>query len=228
MTSQPSDTPQNPSEAYLAHPPTRIINRKVTPPVDTGYDLSLLLPSDAQELTNVLQDPIIHANTSSMPFPYTISHAHYFINYCMEIGRKCLEMNYPPLNYCIRERATGKFVGSIGIHDLNIPTVKAGVDSSGSGGHRGVMGYYLSREVRGKGLMPLAVKEVALIMFSEPWNLYRIDGETFIGNEQSQRVLLKCGFQREGVTRGALRKRADGLVYDAVMHGLLKPEFVYP
>jgi RimJ/RimL family protein N-acetyltransferase len=51
--------------------------------------------------------------------------------------------------------------------------------------------------------------------------LHRIDGGHFTWNEASRAVLVKLGFQREGVRRGYLLR--SGKFEDVVVYGLMRP-----
>ena len=67
-------------------------------------------------------------------------------------------------------------------------------------GHVADVGYLLSPQLWGKGLMTEALKAVV----SELWNhdaLWRIQATCHIDNLASARVLENCGFEREGLMR---------------------------
>ena len=83
------------------------------------------------------------------------------------------------------------------------------------------IGYWLVESHWGKGLIPEAIQAVITFAFG-PLGLHRVYASTHIGNTQSQRVLEKLGFKREGV----LRK--NGLLHgewvDTVIYGLLRTD----
>jgi ribosomal-protein-alanine N-acetyltransferase len=54
-------------------------------------------------------------------------------------------------------------------------------------------------------------------------NLNRIEGRHSDGNDASGRVMLKCGFQREGVLRQ--RENLSGTLVDVVQFSLLRGEY---
>lgn len=82
-------------------------------------------------------------------------------------------------------KESGKVIGSLGIHagndEINTPTVRE-------------IGYVLSRDYWGQGLMPEAVQEVIRHCFED----LKLDALTvghFTENSQSRRVIEKCGFR---------------------------------
>ncbi|MGM9940826.1 MAG: GNAT family N-acetyltransferase [Bulleidia sp.] len=84
----------------------------------------------------------------------------------------------------------GKVIGSIGIEKYNetlLPELKE---------YRArELGFVLSKDYWGQGLMPEAVKEVIRYCF-EQQNLDVLTCGHFLGNTQSARVQEKCGFHR--------------------------------
>lgn len=99
------------------------------------------------------------------------------------------------LNSFIRHRKTfaleyeGKVIGSLGVEEYseeNYPELDA---------LRGrEIGYVLSRDYWGRGLMPEAVKAVIAWLFSETGVDFLICGH-FDHNARSRRVVEKCGFR---------------------------------
>lgn len=88
--------------------------------------------------------------------------------------------------------------------------------------HRAEIGYDLSPENWGQGLMPEALR--ALIRFGfEQMHLNRIEATTHTENLRSQHVLAKLGFQREGVLREYYCR--DGIYNDQVQFSLLKSQW---
>ncbi len=51
--------------------------------------------------------------------------------------------------------------------------------------------------------------------------IYRVEAHVRIGNDASERVLERLGFQREGVKRRFLRHGEDEQRYDATLFALL-------
>ncbi len=60
------------------------------------------------------------------------------------------------------------------------------------------LGYSLAEECWNKGIMTEATKALVDYAF-KTLNAYEIDAGCFIGNDRSERVLLKCGFKYVGI-----------------------------
>lgn len=109
----------------------------------------------------------------------------------------------------------GKVIGSVGIEEYceeNYPEL----DSL-----RGrEIGYVLSKDYWGQGLMPEAVKAVIDWLFNEEKLDFIIDGH-FDWNMQSKRVIEKCGFQYIKTTKFETKYNTSE---NAVMYILYHPE----
>lgn len=87
-------------------------------------------------------------------------------------------------HWAIVDNESNKVIGSIDIRHYD---PKA---------HRAVIGYCLSQEYWGKGLMTEAVKRIIEYIFSET-DITQIAASCRTDNPQSQRVLEKSGFRKE-------------------------------
>ena len=89
--------------------------------------------------------------------------------------------------FALELKESSKVIGSIGLEvrdvDLGIPDVLIGRE----------IGYVLNKDYWGKGLMPEAVKAVIDYCFNE-WNFDWLTCGHFVWNDQSRRVVEKCGF----------------------------------
>ena len=75
---------------------------------------------------------------------------------------------------------------------------------------RGDLGYWVGIPHQGKGYATAAVGEALRIAFAD-MGMEKIEACAFVGNFASRRVLEKCGFQQEGLTRKAVLKRGRWL-----------------
>ena len=116
--------------------------------------------------------------------------------------------------WCVEEKASGKAVGSIGLHKEDrrpgVPACK-------------MLGYVLARPCWGKGYMTEAVAPIIDHAFRrEKLRLLSVNHFTF--NDRSRRVIEKSGFQYEGTLRqGAVLH--DGRVADLRCYSLLAWEY---
>lgn len=84
------------------------------------------------------------------------------------------------------------------------------------------IGYVLSKEYWGKGLMSEAVSEILRFGFKE-MDLVRIQARCFLENIGSSRVMEKAGMQFEGILRKGMFVKGEH--QDLKMYSILKEEF---
>ena len=82
------------------------------------------------------------------------------------------------------------------------------------------VGYWLLKDARGRGVATRSVRAAIDHAFSN--GVFRIEAHVRIGNDASERVLERLGFEREGVKRRFLRH--DGERVDATLFSLLGPD----
>jgi RimJ/RimL family protein N-acetyltransferase len=124
-------------------------------------------------------------------------------------ARRWLEeqLNYdPPRNLALV--GPDGLVGGLGLNLTDAPNRR----------HDGEVGYWLGQPYWGRGLMTTALP--AFLAWAAPAHgLSRFTAHVYGGNDASVRVLERCGFQREGVMRGAVIK--EGQVLDQLVFGRL-------
>jgi RimJ/RimL family protein N-acetyltransferase len=103
----------------------------------------------------------------------------------------------------------GDAVGIIGLNNL---TDRVGMAE---------LGYWLTPDAWGNGYATDAVRTIVEYGFQER-RLHRVYAKVLTGNEGSQRVLEKAGFQREGTLRDHWFR--DGRHEDVYLYGLLAGE----
>lgn len=103
----------------------------------------------------------------------------------------------------------GVYVGNIGIHpqeDIYHRTAE--------------LGYFVGEEYWGNGIASEAIAQICVYGFKE-LDLIRIEAGVFEYNEASKKVLIKNGFEFEGVARNVAVKR--GSVLDEHKYSLINP-----
>ena len=108
-------------------------------------------------------------------------------------------------------KETGEYIGSVGLNNL-VKTSK-----------RAEVGYELHPDFWRKGIVSEAVKAVLKYSF-EDLDLYRIGAVTFPENDPSSNLLLKLGFQKEGLLREYIYQ--GGVSYDTFVFSILKTDWV--
>lgn len=104
----------------------------------------------------------------------------------------------------------GTIVGSIGLHDLDWIDRKI------------EMGYWLSADQQGKGLVTKACKTLVDFVF-EAYKLNKVEIHAATGNSRSRAIPERLGFTQEGIIRQA-QWLYDHYV-DMVIYGLLVSEW---
>lgn len=116
--------------------------------------------------------------------------------------------------WAIECKENGKVIGSIGTH--NDPK-RRGVNAKS-------IGYVLSKEYWGQGIMPEAVKRVLEYLFVEE----SIDVATcyhYPFNVKSKRVIEKSGFKLDGILRKATM-HYSGEIYDDYCYSITRQELI--
>lgn len=108
-------------------------------------------------------------------------------------------------------KATGAFVGTCGIEADYHP-----------GHSRAELGYVLSREHWGRGLMPEAVRRMIRFCFDQ-MDLNRVEARCIAENTASARVMEKAGMTHEGTLRE--REYIKGAYRDMKMYSILRSDY---
>ena len=111
----------------------------------------------------------------------------------------------------------GKVVGSLGIEKYNEKELPEFQNVRGR-----EIGYVLSKDYWGKGLMPEAVKAVVEYLFATVGLDFIVCGH-FVENYQSQRAQEKCGFKHYKLVRYTTR---SGEVKDTWLSIILNPKSI--
>ncbi|KAB8068561.1 acyl-CoA N-acyltransferase [Aspergillus leporis] len=110
----------------------------------------------------------------------------------------------PILNFAICRQEDNVAIGSIGLtakEDVYYRTME--------------IGYWLGQDHWGKGIATEALSALTSWAFENFGHVLRLEAEIYDGNEASQKVLLKAGYELEGRRRKAVEK--NGVVMDALM-----------
>ena len=166
--------------------------------------LSSLQESDVEDLIYHINDPVLYENTLTVPYPYLLEHAKSYLEHVREFEAK----EHIQKDWVLRCRGT--LIGGIGA-----------LYNHGMHAHKTEIGYWISREYRGTGIMTRVVGAFVDHLFSTT-NMIRIEAHVFTGNRSSARVLEKNQFILEGTLRAAFLK--NGRPRDAWLYARVKPE----
>ncbi|CAN8099096.1 unnamed protein product [Discula destructiva] len=175
-----------------------------------------LRPSDAPFMAKHANHPDISKGMrNTFPSPYEAHHAWSFLT---NIGFEHTHPSGPgpdatPIltSYALCRRSDGAYMGGIGLmpqSDVEARTFE--------------IGYWVGKEFWGNGYATEAVRAFTAWVFETFTEVLRVEAAVFEGNEGSVRVLLKAGFQAEGVRRKAIWKRGQAL--DKMYFGMLREE----
>ena len=117
--------------------------------------------------------------------------------------------------FALEHKATGKVIGSLGIHEDKI---------RGKAEDCKTIGYVLAEQEWGKGLMPEAVNTVLSYLFDD-MKCRLVSVQHFANNRQSRRVIEKCGFTREGVLAQSY-KHYNGTYPDDCTYSITRREYL--
>ncbi|MBC7088296.1 MAG: GNAT family N-acetyltransferase [Tissierellales bacterium] len=106
-----------------------------------------------------------------------------------------------------------KVIGSIGLHK----------DRKRDNKDAKMLGYVLSEDYWGKGIATEAAKSIIKYAFEE-LNIDILSVYHYPFNERSRNVILKCGFNFEGILRRAT-VTYDGKIYDDWCYSLTREEY---
>jgi ribosomal-protein-alanine N-acetyltransferase len=116
------------------------------------------------------------------------------------------------IRWAIREHGSDSLIGTCGFNSWNQKM------------RHGSIGYDLKQSHWRRGLATEALSKIVHAAFSgllPCGRLHRIQADTVLGNAASERLLLRLGFEEEGIRRDAMYIR--GSYWDMKCFGLLEP-----
>ena len=186
--------------------PTLIgINNSSRNSSSTSITLRPINPRDAEDIYRSCQDPLITQFTT-LPANYSLDNAITFSG----AGAIKRHTNRTELVFVIEssELTDTSFAGVISLHTIDFPNHKASI------------GYWLAKEARGKGIGTAAaelITEYGLMTMG----FRRIDALVVVDNEPSKQLLIKAGYQLEGILRQYSTSK-DGTQVDMALFAATK------
>ncbi|EPZ41043.1 MULTISPECIES: GNAT family N-acetyltransferase [Alicyclobacillus] len=105
----------------------------------------------------------------------------------------------------------GELVGAIGCHGVNWANRSASI------------GYWLSHDKQGKGIMTRACRAVTDTLFKE-YGLHRVEIRAAVENRKSRAIPERIGFVQEGICRDV--EWVDNRYVDHVVYVMLEREWI--
>ena len=166
------------------------------------FNLRKFRKGDEKSLQENINDKMISKTTESIPYPYTIKNARYWVRQKLKENKQ----KKPKVSSYVID-IDGEVAGSTSFHDINYKHRKSEI------------GYWLARKYWNKGIMTNAVKQMVKIGFKD-LKLLRIYAYVYAGNNSSGRVLEKAGFKFEGLLKKYHIK--DGKSKDCLLYAKIR------
>lgn len=165
-----------------------------------GVSIRTLDLNMAHDMASIANDEEVAKNLRDIfPYPYSKEDAVSFITFVLS------DKTHPSWPIFFHE----EFAGMIGLVMQN-DVYK----------HSAEIGYWIGSKFHGKGITTEAIRLVCNHAFNE-MKLLRLFASVYESNYASQKVLLKNGFEIEGIRKKAVMK--NGVLMDDVMMGRLSP-----
>jgi RimJ/RimL family protein N-acetyltransferase len=158
--------------------------------------------ADAPALLAACQDPEI-ARWVTIPQPFGPADADAFI-----AASRSMRLDGSGSPFAIVEAGTDRLLGAVTLF--------------GPEGHQATVGMWLVPEARGRGVGTRTLRRLADWTF-ETTAVFRLDCFIMVGNEPSERMVERAGFQREGVLRG-WDLHHGGVPVDCVVYSMLRTD----
>ena len=152
-----------------------------------NFTLRLYRKGDEESLRKNINSKEVSRFMSTVPFPYKISDAHYWIKHNSKLDKL---KNKNEINFAIE--LNNNVVGGIGLMHI-------------TRNHKAEIGYWLGRKYWDKGIITEAIKIILDYAFNQ-LKLRRVYAKVFIKNKPSVRVLEKNDFKLEGILKKKLPK----------------------
>jgi RimJ/RimL family protein N-acetyltransferase len=141
--------------------------------------------------------------TATFPSPYTLEDAVKWIN---------IASQEESLDFAICTPDSNTLIGSCGLQHLT------GVESRTK-----VVGYWLSPEYWGQGIMTEVIAALSHWIFEQVPTLLKLEASVVEENEGSIKVLKRAGYQHEGTKNMAVCK--DGKISNVVLFGFTRDQY---
>ncbi|CAI2164976.1 15942_t:CDS:1 [Funneliformis geosporum] len=182
----------------------------ILPKTTEKFHLSAIRTSDIPQIVSLLESTNInsidiHKSTISLPNPYTLSDAKWFVNKSIAEYRTTSRCNI----WAIRKSSNDEYIGCIGLHsfkDINFLEDERDkkLFNEGYG-----LGYYISLKYRNLGIVSSAVNFICDEIAFKELRLDNVYANVFTDNVKSQNLLKKCDFKLIKLIPKALEKSGE-------------------
>jgi len=166
--------------------------------------------SDVDDLVKNANNLNVSQYLGEVSYPYTKKDAEWFINSC---SKKLKVKPCEDYSFGIEFKTLNKIIGVVSLTKVDSFHGKAS------------LGYWLGENYWRQGIMSEAVKAIIDFGFNT-LKLRRISVSAFTPNKNSNALIKKMGFKKEGLRRKYFKAKSTGKIYDTNFYGLLKEEWV--
>ena len=170
------------------------------------YVIRELRLSDASSYFDIFANPDVNQYLSEEDVPGSIEEAEKEIRYWGSLFHR-----RSSIFWGIADKINDELIGTIGFNSWSFSSCRAEIS------------YDLNSMHWRRGIMNSVLSKILKFSFSE-MNLHRIEARTMLHNEASQGLLLKNGFQKEGIERGYRKVRGEFI--DVTLFSLTAPDWV--
>ncbi len=164
---------------------------------------------DAKDLVRHLNNLNISKWLLSVPYPYTIKDAKWWINHCKEKAKEKPRDSY---EFAVELKNQQGIVGGLGITNIKRDQGQA------------ELGYWISQDYWRHGYAKEGITKLINHAFKK-LKLRRLTISAFATNPASNGLAKNLGFTQEGSLRKAVVCKATGKIHDENIYGLLKNEW---
>lgn len=162
------------------------------------------VPTDAEALHRLIDDPTVAAQTLTIPHPYPRAMADTWI-----AQNQKQSLRGQAYTFVVTRREAGDLAGAIGL--------KRDLDHD-----RAELGYWIGRPYWRRGYATEAAAAILTFGFTE-LACHRLTAQCYVGNTASRRVLEHVGMTYEGTRRDHIKK-PDGF-RDIELFGILRTDW---
>ena len=166
-----------------------------------------IIEKDMKSLIKNINHFEIASKVSTIPHPYKLKDAKWWIDKCKKNAREKPRKSY---DFVIELKSEKKVIGGVGLFDI-----KDG---------KGEIGCWLGKKYWRQGIMMEAVVELIDFAFNK-LKLRKLVWKAYVTNKASNLLAEKVGFKKEGLLRKDTKCMATGKIHNGNIYGLLKEEW---
>jgi RimJ/RimL family protein N-acetyltransferase len=164
---------------------------------------------DIKDLVENINNLKVSRYMLSIPCPYAIKDAKWWINRCKEKAKQKPRTSY---EFAIELKSERRIIGGCGLIDVNRQQGTA------------ELGYWLGEKYWKQGIMTEATTKIIDFTFNR-LKLRKLKILCFVENKASNGLAKKLGAKLEGTLRKHCRAKSTGKIHDENIYGLLKEEW---